>query len=604
MSSPYFTPYESRRPPRFTPMSRRRMHCWHLLAGMTTGISLWYLHWRWTQSLNPDALAFSIAVTMAESLFFLGSLLFYYDIWQEDDTRVKPPPASRDEAGLDGPGPIKVDLYITTYDEEIEVLRPSIAAARELTLPDNTNVKIFLLDDGNRPFMAQLAQSMQIGYLSRNSNEGFKAGNLRNALMQTGGDFILICDADTRVETGILQNTLGYFKNPKVAWVQTPHWFYDIPEGLHWCDWIAQKISPRLRWLAPLARRTSGRDTVGHDPFLSEPTLFFDVIQRRRNRHGASFCCGAGSIHRREAIFSAALKRKGDAVAQLSRKLDHPQQDALILNSVPLEPFRFHVSEDIYTSILLQEDADAWISVYHPQVEARMLSPWTVEAWAAQKLKYAGGTYDIMLHDNPLLRRGMPWRVKLHYAATFWSYITVLWTPVLLFAPVISLVLGIAPVKAYSIEFFLHFLPMILCSELAIVCACKGYAVQPGRLLALSTLPIQLRALWMVLCKRRPSFPPTPKIPVFGQGRHHILPNVWLLTIMGTAAIFGIIQTQLGVPGHDRSLLTVNLFWLGWNMLAVGRIVLAAFWVPPPTLNPKKKEELTHVANIKPLRQS
>jgi len=36
--------------------------------------------------------------------------------------------------------------------------------------------------------------------------------------------------------------------------------------------------------------------------------MFYDIIQRRRNWANASFCCGAGSVHRREAVMESALK--------------------------------------------------------------------------------------------------------------------------------------------------------------------------------------------------------------------------------------------------------------------------------------------------------
>jgi hypothetical protein len=55
---------------------------------------------------------------------------------------------------------------------------------------------------------------------------------------QTSGDFIVICDADTRLLPTILEHTLGYFRDPDVAWVQTPQWFYDIPEGVALPDWL------------------------------------------------------------------------------------------------------------------------------------------------------------------------------------------------------------------------------------------------------------------------------------------------------------------------------------------------------------------------------
>lgn len=582
MTQPYFTQFETRRPPRFAPMSARRHDLWHLLAGMTIAATLLYLHWRWTQSLNPDAMVFSVLVATAETLFFIGTLLFYHDIWAEGDTPPQPYPDTRaDLLPGDTVGPITVDLFLTTFDEDQDVVEPSIRAALALEVPTGTALTIHLLDDGDRPAFAALARAHGINYISRKDNVGFKAGNLRNALFRTSGDFIVICDADTRVFPTLLTHTLGYFRDPDVAWVQTPHWFYDIPEGRTWRDWLRTRAKGRLTWAAPILRHISGADRVGQDPFMSEPTVFFDIIQRRRNRNGASFCCGAGSIHRRDAIFDAALKRKAAEAQALCHR--YPGVDLhTAAGNITMEPYKFHVSEDIYTSILLHGDRDRrWKSVYHPQAEARMLSPWSMRAWATQRLKYAGGTFDIMLRDASLFRRGMPWRTKLHYASTFWSYLTALWTPILLLAPAVSLVSGLAPVEAYSTEFFLHFLPMIFLGEAAMLTACKGYAIGGGRALAISTLYIQLRALGFVLRGKKPKFPPTPKTPGRGTGFHIIRPNLVLLAVLAASGVIGTALTLSGSENHPPSLLLVNLFWLGWNIFLVSRITLAAGWQPP-----------------------
>lgn len=587
MRHDYFKKFEDVQPPSFSPMSAGRMALWHGMAGLTVGLGAWYLLWRWTHSLNPDAIVFSITVATVETLFFLGTLLFYYDIWREADTARQAAPGTRAQAGLDDPeGVIHVDVFLTTYDENEVVVEPSVEAALRLRVPENVQIKVHLLDDGNRPEFARMAQRHGINYISRGDNLGFKAGNLRNALFTTDGDFVAILDADTRVYPSFVENTLGYFRDPQVAWVQTPHWFYDVPQGQSWASWLQAGFGRSARRLAPVLSWLTGQERVGKDPFLSDPTLFFDVIQRRRNRHGASFCCGAGSIHRREAVFRGALGRKGQDLKLLGDKLgcQAPAQ------AIELQPFRFHVSEDIYTSILLQSDPDAgWISVYHPQVECRMLSPWSLEAWATQRLKYAGGTFDIMLHDNPLYGRGMPWRTKLHYVATFWSYLTALWAPVLLLAPAISLVTGWAPVKAYSMEFFAHFLPALIAGELAMIAGCKGHNINAGRLSALATLPIQLRALSQVLRGRKPQFPTTPKTPILSDGLRFVAPNLTLLVLMICAAVYGVIATYLDFEGHSVSLLVVNLFWLSWNGLAVGRFVLTALWRPQSELGAKEQ---------------
>jgi cellulose synthase (UDP-forming) len=589
MPQPYFTRYENRRPPVYPALSRRRAALWHFLAGVTLALGGWYLHWRWTQSLNPEAPLFSAAVALAETLCYAGTLIFFYDIWDEGDTPRRQVPGGRSAAGLETSGQggaILVDIFITTYDEDSAIVAPSVRDALAVRAPECVRVSVHVLDDGNRADIAALARDLGAGYITRTSNTGFKAGNLRNALCATNGDFVVICDADTRLFPAFLENTLGYFSDPKVAWVQTPHWFYDIPEGERWADWLARRFGPAARRFGKALGWLTGRPMVGADPFLSDPSLFFDVIQRRRNRNRASFCCGAGSVHRREAVFSAALKRKCTAVDARLKQLGGTRA-GLLAKSVELEPYKFHVSEDIYTSILLQGDKEeGWISIYHPQVESRMLSPWGIHAWAAQKLKYAGGTFDIMLHDNPLRHRGLPLAVKLHYLATFWSYATAFWTAVLLFAPVVSLFTGLAPVEAYSAEFFARFLPVILANELAVMAGCKGHAVQPGRILSVATLDIQLRAFWMVLRGRRPKFAPTPKTPLLSGGLRFAGAGIAMLALMSTAAAYGLAMAWSGAPGYGAPFLAVNLFWLSWNALAAARVVTAALWRPPASPSP------------------
>ena len=593
MPHPYFVSFEDRVAPRFPAFTNTREVVWHVLAGAAAGAGAQYLYWRWTASMNPDAPLFSILVATAETLFFLGTLLFYFDIWKEGDTPRRTVPATRADAGLTGDGgEISVDVFITTFDEDVDVVRPSILDAQQIEVPANVRVNLYLLDDGHRPEFASMAQATGIHYIARDTNEGFKAGNLRNALFQTDGDFVAICDADTRLFPTFLTHTLGYFRDPKVAWVQTPHWFYDVPQGRTWENVLRPRLGRAAGMVGASLAWVTGRTRVGADPFLADPVLFFDVIQRRRNRHGASFCCGAGSIHRREAVFDAALKRKAADLQRAGRRF----KQTLPPRSVALQPFRFHVSEDIYTSMQLHGDPEAqWRSVYHPQIEARMLSPWSLDAWAVQKLKYAGGTLDIMLHDNPLFLNGMSFVTKLHYAATFWSYLSAVWAPIMLLAPVYSMLSGQAPVEAYSATFFTYFLPMILLSEAAMVAGCKGYNVQSGRVQAIATLHIQLRALAAVLRRKKPRFPATPKTPVLGGGRHHAVPALGLITVMILAAAFGVWQYLSDVETHSAPFLIVNVFWLAWNAMTLLRGYAGALQFRPDLVTPQPRKAIAHV---------
>ena len=162
--------------------------------------------------------------------------------------------------------------------------------------------------------MKQIAEEEKVGYIVRDENVGFKAGNLAHAMERTSGDFIVICDADTRMFPTMIDHTLGYFRDPDVAWVQTPQWFYDIPEGRPLAAVWKNIFGRPGCLLAKGIERLVGPIRIGCDPLTNDPKMFYDVILRRRNWVNASFCCGAGSVHRRDAVMEAALKNYTETI--------------------------------------------------------------------------------------------------------------------------------------------------------------------------------------------------------------------------------------------------------------------------------------------------
>ncbi len=105
-----------------------------------------------------------------------------------------------------------------------------------------------------------------------------------------------------------------------------------------------------------LAQKIVGPVTIGRDPFFNDPRMFYDVILRRRNWANAAFCCGAASVHRREAVMQAALRSyvwSVDAeIARHTRDIRDPAtrealQDAMrphVAFDTELTPYKFHVS--------------------------------------------------------------------------------------------------------------------------------------------------------------------------------------------------------------------------------------------------------------------
>ncbi|WP_281222348.1 glycosyltransferase family 2 protein [Photobacterium sanguinicancri] len=597
----YFKEFEHRKPPEPVPHSMSRELLYQYLATCNLTLGIWYLWWRWTYALNYEAMWFSLPLAFAESCAFIGSILFTFNLWKTKDEPRREPPHKIAECVSDSEEdrPISVDVFFPTYDEEPELVRLSILDAQKIRYPHDIEMKIFILDDGKRPAIAALAAEMGVEYLTREGNAGFKAGNLRNALEQTYGDFIVICDADTRPFPTILEHTLGYFRDPDVAWVQTPQWFFDLPEGERLPHWLGKKMGGFGRLVGRGVERLYGPVTLGEDPFVNDPQMFYDVIQRRRNWVNASFCCGAGSIHRREAVMEAALRayseqisKEHDEVERQIRKLTKEKTvDKDISNNLRQEilfdteftPYKFHVSEDIYTSIVLHSDTErTWRSIQHPQVESKMLSPQDLQTWTVQRFKYSGGSIDIFMNDNPLFRKGMNFKQKLMYGASFWSNLSAIWNIIFLACPIIYFLTSIAPVSAYDTTFYLHFLPFVLTAELAMMIGTWGVAGYKGKTNFLSFFPVNLRALWTVLRGRKISFPTTPKERQSGTFFKMIIPQLTVFVLSLFSMCFAWVGYSTGAYGsYSFGGLVLNSFWIINNMMAMWGMIAAAFWSPP-----------------------
>lgn len=592
----YFDACEQRTPPPPVAASMGRELLFQYLATVNLAVGGWYIWWRWSASLNHDALWIAVPLAVAETLAYLGLGLFTINLWKTKDAPWRPPPRSIGDCAHDpqdaGQRPLSVDVFFPTYTEDPELVRLSIRDAKRMTYPHPIDVHIHVLDDGRRDAMRQVAAQEGVGYITRASNIGYKAGNLRNGMEHTSGDFLVICDADTRPFPTLLEHTLGYFRDPDVAWVQTPQWFYDLPEGRPLPQWLRRFLGAPGAWIGRAVEACVGPVRIGADPFSNDPQLFYDVLQRRRNWAYASFCCGAGSVHRREAVMEAALREYSRAIHRLvhasTRDIPHPDirrdlGEAMAYQlavETELTPYKFHVSEDIYTSIVLHSDRTRrWRSVFHPWVESKMLSPQDLQSWMVQRFKYAAGTLDIALHDNPLFGGGMTLGQRLLYASTFWAYFGCLWNVVFLIAPLIFLFTGIAPIAAYSAEFYARIVPFLVLTELSTMVATWGIRGWDGKASYMSFFATNLRALWVVLRGQRIAFPVTPKERGGGTYFHLVRPQlvVIALTLLGIA--WAALRVHAGREPNLSGVL-VNSLWGVNNVLLLSGIVRAAAWHP------------------------
>jgi len=120
----------------------------------------------------------------------------------------------------------RVTVQLPMYNEKA-VARRIIEQTCRLDYPRD-KLQIQVLDDSTdetcdiaRAAVEQArAAGVDIEYIHRSKREGFKAGALANGLRSATGEFITIFDADFVPQPDMLQRSIHYFTDPKVAVVQ------------------------------------------------------------------------------------------------------------------------------------------------------------------------------------------------------------------------------------------------------------------------------------------------------------------------------------------------------------------------------------------------
>lgn len=146
-------------------------------------------------------------------------------------------------------------------------------------------------------------------------------------------------------------------------------------------------------------------DLLGH-----QEALFYNSIQPAKDRDNASFSCGNGVAYRRAAI---------EQLGGFSE---------------------WNLVEDLYTTYELH--ARGWRSAYLGVPVSVGTAPATAAEMASQRLRWATDSLRIFFWDNPLLKRGLTLRQRLHYLHTTGWYLVAAAHLVFLVSPIASILLG------------------------------------------------------------------------------------------------------------------------------------------------------------------
>lgn len=196
-----------------------------------------------------------------------------------------------------------VDVFVATYNEDRDILERTLVGATSIEHPD---LRVWVLDDGARPWVAELAAELGCFYTSRVKGKHAKAGNVNNGLAvatSTGRkpDFMLLLDADFVAARHILRRTLPLFEEADVGIVQTPQHFFNP-------DPIQSNLLCATSW-------------------PDEQRFFYSHFLASKDAWGAAFCCGTSAVFRVAALqacggMATATVTEDMLTAFVSRKKD------------------------------------------------------------------------------------------------------------------------------------------------------------------------------------------------------------------------------------------------------------------------------------------
>jgi cellulose synthase (UDP-forming) len=231
-----------------------------MMFALALPLALFYFGWLLQPGRIGNPLLYA-ALVVAELFNLLQAFGFW---WTCSNQRGRPPLRRRV-----GGNPVEVDVFIPTYDEPVEIVEPTVAAARRMR---GAQVNVHLLDDGDRPEMQALAALHDVGYIRRDEHVGAKAGNINHALAQTSAPYVAVLDCDHVPDEGFLAATLGHLCDDRVALVQTPQYYANA----------RQSRIASAAW--------------------AQQALFFGPIACGKDGQGAMFCCGTNAVFRRTAL--------------------------------------------------------------------------------------------------------------------------------------------------------------------------------------------------------------------------------------------------------------------------------------------------------------
>jgi len=262
-------------------------------------------------------------------------------------------------AGLPPEHDPSVDIFITVCGEPPEVVERSLASVSRLYWPGQ--LRVYVLDDGNDPRLASRAVRYGYRYRSRVGAGLGREGRKAGNLNYglTQSDGEFVFTLDADHEIG--------------------------PEGF-------EPLIGYMRFARVGFVQSKQRFVVQeNDPFNAQDPVFYDGVQLAGDDADTVLSCGSGVLYRR-----AALEDVGGFAS-------------------------WNLVEDLTTSYEMH--AKGWKTLYYPYPLTLGLAPANIHEVYRQRGQWATDTLRLFFWDNPLVKKGLTWRRRIHHLMIGLTYL-------------------------------------------------------------------------------------------------------------------------------------------------------------------------------------
>ncbi len=408
----------------------------------------------------------------------------------------KPAPAPVPPAGL------KVAIFTTSSPgEPAEMFEKTLAACARISYPHTT----YLLDDTRDPQFREIAERHGAAWLEIVGYPGAKAGKINEALCRVTEDFILVLDPDHVPFPNFLDQTLGYFHDEKIGFVQVCQAYYN---------------QYRSFTAAGAAEQTY---------------TFYGPAQMSLHGMGCAVAIGANCTFRRAALDSIG----GHGIG---------------------------LAEDLITSIRLH--AAGWKSVYNPVVVSRGLVPEDLGSFCKQQMKWSRGLFEVAFSEVPRLWRKLGFWQKISYATISTYYFGGVTMLIFILFPFLFFATGAMPAQMRFVE-FLQNTALVFVTDVAIYFYMQRWLCHPamerglhwrGMVLKFACTPVFVLGFLLSLVNAEIPYIPTAKKAVTGYFTPFARPLVAHAWVFGVS-VLAVIGYRVWFMPADELVFTAEKTW-------------------------------------------